>query len=45
MRMAARLYSIGFLGSGKMATAMARGLISAGDRAYNSVCCYLDARV
>ena len=29
--MAARLSSIGFLGSGKMATAMARGFISAGE--------------
>lgn len=30
--MAARLSSIGFLGSGKMATAMARGFISAGEQ-------------
>lgn len=30
-KMAARVSSIGFLGSGKMATAMARGFISAGE--------------
>ena len=45
-RMAGRISSVGFLGSGKMATAMARGFIAAGNhRAQLHLCIVIVAKL